>query len=436
MANIFCNDDGSNTSPYETWAKAATTFLTAVNAASPGDDIIIGADHTEDPGASVVYAFSNTQASPNRVISSTVGAGSTIVYNKADNIQINLTGIFEIQIYYHVHFYGVSILTGGTIRTHISYSRVTYEDCRIELAKNGNALWHLGASGGLYVGFKNTDIIFSGASGANQFIRSGNDIFEWRGGTLTHTEASPVALFDQSNFLSETLISGVDLSDITSAIFDLNDLAEQRAKVHHCLLNSSVAITTGTINNRSTQILVSGCDDTTGNNLYRLDYTDFWGSTVHDDAIYRNDGASDGTTNISWKMVSTANAREFSEPTKSSDIIARVDSTGEKTFTVHVNWDDATDLDDDEIWLEIEFLEASADTDSAFADDRMADITATPAAQATSTEAWTGTGGFTNENKQQLDVTVTVNRVGPVIARVCLAKPSTTVYVDPKLEIV
>ncbi len=81
--------------------------------------------------------------------------------------------------------------------------------------------------------------------------------------------------------------------------------------------------------------------------------------------------------------------------------------------------------------LEIEFLEASADVDSAFADDRMADITATPTDQANNAESWTGTSGFANENTQEVAVTVTVNRVGPVIARVCLAKPSTTIYVDP-----
>lgn len=180
---------------------------------------------------------------------------------------------------------------------------------------------------------------------------------------------------------------------------------------------------------------MSGCDDTTGNKLYRLEYVDYWGSTVHDDAIYRDSGASDGAANISWKMVSTANAREFSEPTKSPPIVAWVDSIGSKTFTVHINRDNATDLDNDEIWLEIEYLEASADVDSALADDRITNILATPAAQATSTEAWTGTSGFTNENKQRLDVTVTVNRVGPIVARVCLATPSVTVYVDPKVEI-
>ncbi len=37
MADIFCDDGGSSTAPYETWAKAATTYLVAVDAAADGD---------------------------------------------------------------------------------------------------------------------------------------------------------------------------------------------------------------------------------------------------------------------------------------------------------------------------------------------------------------------------------------------------------------
>ncbi len=174
---------------------------------------------------------------------------------------------------------------------------------------------------------------------------------------------------------------------------------------------------------------MSGCDDTTGNDLYRLEYVDYWGSTVHDDTIFL--AASDGTQGISWKMVSTANAVEFSEPTKSPPIYSWVDATGSTTFTVNMVWDSASDIQNDEAWLEIEFLEASADVDSAFTNDRMAGISGTPADQTNNTESWTGTSGFSNENLIELAVTVTVNRVGPVIARVYLAKPSTTIYVDP-----
>ena len=78
---------------------------------------------------------------------------------------------------------------------------------------------------------------------------------------------------------------------------------------------------------------------------------------------------------------------------------------------------------------------ASANTQSTFVNDGLADPLATPANQTTNSETWTGTGGFTNAQEFQLNVTVTVNRVGPVIARVHLGEASKTVYVDPIIVI-
>ena len=432
MANIFCNDGGSNTAPHETWAKAATTFLVAVDAASAGDDIIIGADHAEDPGADVLYTFPGTAASPNRVISSTVGAASVILYNKADNVQIdNSGGQRDISVGGFVQFYGISMKVGDDFNT-ISQQNVLLEDCIIELARVNNAQLQMGNSNGeCNIVFKNTDINFSGGGASSNFGIGNTGNMTWNGGTLSWSGTQPTALFNGASRTFRVNCAGVDFSSISSSLLDVSDSAQISLELHHCLLNSSVSLTTGTILVSATRALMSGCDDTTGNDLYRIEYVDYWGSTVHDDVIFRDDGASDGTTNISWKMVSTANALEFSEPTKSPPIYAWVDITGSTTFTVNMNWDSASDIQDDEAWLEIEFLEASADPDSAFSSDRVADITTSPADQTNNSEAWTGTSGFTNENQQELAVTVTVNRVGPVIARVCLAKPSTTIYVDP-----
>lgn len=430
MADIFCDDGGSNTAPHETWAKAATTFGTAVSASSAGDDIILGHDHSETPSANTTYTFPGTPASPNRVISATSTAGgSTITYNKADNIQIDLTLGFDLTWNGTVQSYGISLRVGDNLTMQSSVSKMIFDDSIIEL-DSAAALFLIGVSTAKNsLNFKNTDVNFSGGgTGAGFFCDQITD-FNWKGGVLSWTGTQPTALFDGLGRADYIHIAGVDLSSITSALIDVSDDSNIHVELHHCLLNSSVALTTGTINNIDTRILMLGCDDTTGNDLYRLEYVDFWGSTVHDDAIFLN--ASDGTQAISWKMVSTANAAEFSEPTKSPPIYAWVDATGSTTFTVSFVWDSASDLQDDEVWLEIEFLEASADTDSAFADDRMADITATPADQDNNAESWTGTGGFSNENTQEVAVTATVNRVGPVIARVCLAKPSTTIYVDP-----
>ncbi len=429
MANIFVDDGGSNTAPHETWAKAATTFLVGVDAAAAGDDIIIGHDHSEAPGAQT-YVFPGTPTSISRVISATSTAGgSVITYNKADNVQVASTS--DITFRGHVHFYGVSFSVADDIFIQTSVTYILFDDATL-LLTGTNSNFRLGsAAGQIEVTFKNTDINFTGGGTTVGFLPNGPTVINWFGGTQSWSLTQPTALFNANDENQLWTFHGVDFSAITTGLVDISDNSDIKVTFAQCLINSGASITIGTVQAQGTRILASGTDDSTGNKLYRLDYLDYWGSTVHDDVIFRDDGASDGNNNISWKMVSTANAVEFSEPTKSPPIYSWVDTSGSTTFTVSVNWDSASDLQDDEVWLEIEFLEASADTDSAFSDDRMTDISSTPVDQANNSEVWTGTSGFTNENTQEVAVTATVNRVGPVIARVCLAKPSTTIYVDP-----
>ncbi len=434
MADIFCDDGGSNTAPYETWAAAATTFLVAVDAASAGDRLMIGHDHNEDPGGSVTYAFPGTAASPNVVLSALSSAGgSTVTYTVASGVQLDTdtSGNFDIVMNGHAHVYGFNMIVGDDFISSGSPARIILEDCEIELTGTSSNVTTGSASGQNVFELRDTDLNYSGGGASSGFSMNSPVNLRWSGGTISWSGTQPTALFDAFDEMTLVHLSGVDLSAISSALVDVSSAGDINFEMHHCLLHASVALTTGTIASQGTTVLMSGCDDSTGNDLYRLEYVDFWGSTVHDDAIFRDDGASDGDNPISWKMVSTANAVEFSVPTKSPPIYSWIDATGSTTFTVNLNWDSASDLQDDEVWLEIEFLEASADTDSAFADDRMTDITSTPADQDNNSEAWTGTSGFSNENQQEVAVTATVNRVGPVIARVCLAKPSTTIYVDP-----
>ncbi len=72
-------------------------------------------------------------------------------------------------------------------------------------------------------------------------------------------------------------------------------------------------------------------------------------------------------------------------------------NTGSRTVTINCLWDSVTDIQDDEIWLEIEYLSASADTESDFANDGLADVLASPADQTTNSEVWTE--NLTNDNE-------------------------------------
>ncbi len=437
MAIRFVDNGASATEdPYDTWDKAAVTLAIAITGASTnlaaGDDIHMAADHTETPSGPT-YAFPGTAAAPNRVISVTQG---TTTYNKADNIQVDTSGTTDMTITGLVKFYGISFKVGDDIFTESSPQNILFDDSTIELDRS-NGQWVTGtATGQNILRFKNSTVNFSGGGTAANFQLASNSKFYWDGGLLSHGGTMPTALFDGMDRDIIISMAGVDLLSLstTTALVDVSDAADIIAEFHHCVKDPDLTLTTGTIASTGTRVLWSGVDDTTGNDLYNFEYVDYYGSIVHDDAIFvTTGGASDGTTPISWKMVTTANATEFSEPLISPPIVVWVDGTGSKTFTVQCLWDSVTDIQNDEIWLEVEYLEASADTDSAFANDGLADILATPADQATNSTAWTES--LTNDNEFAIAVTATVNRVGPAICRVHMGKPSTTVYVDPKVTV-
>jgi len=109
-------------------------------------------------------------------------------------------------------------------------------------------------------------------------------------------------------------------------------------------------------------------------------------------------------------------------------------STGSSlTATVEILTDSETNLQDDEVWLEIDYQGTSGFPKGTRGTDRMTDITSTPADQTDSSETW-DTTGMTNPNTQKLVVTFTPQEVGYVHARVMLAKAA-TVYVDPYITL-
>lgn len=155
------------------------------------------------------------------------------------------------------------------------------------------------------------------------------------------------------------------------------------------------------------------------------------GVSEDETTIVRTDGASNGATPFSAKMVSSSLAVDNIFSMELIPIHAWTDSTSEKTFSIEIVHDSVTALQDDEIWMELEYPANNTDGLGAIASSRCAPL-GTPADIPDSSEAWTTTG-LTNPNTRKLSVTCTPGRAGPITARVHLAKPSTTVYVDPMI---
>jgi hypothetical protein len=134
-------------------------------------------------------------------------------------------------------------------------------------------------------------------------------------------------------------------------------------------------------------------------------------------------------------MATNSTNSSWTHPLESFPIVAWNDNSGSsKTATVEILTDSASALNNDDVWLEIEYLGDSGSPLASFANNSKASIVASNAAQTSSSATWTTTG-ITNVMKQKLQITFTPQQKGVVKAVVKLAKASCTVYVDPVLSI-
>jgi hypothetical protein len=313
-----------------------------------------------------------------------------------------------------------------------------YESCQFNVAGTGaNGFIQLGndqnAAGTSRLEWKDCSCSF-GAANHGLCILQGE--FVWSGGSLGAGVALPATLIKQiaTDRGGRATIRGVDLSLLGSGknLVDAAGLSRDTSVFfENCTLGSSVSVTTGSFAGPGPSVTLVNCDSADTN--YRYHFQNYCGTITHETTIVRTGGASDGTTSFSRKMVSSANTKFYAPLASPWSTFWNSTIGSAVTGSFHVVTDNVT-LTDAEAWIEIEYMGTSGFPLSLFSSDRAADILATPANQTTSSETWTTTG-LTTPVKQVLSKSVTPQEVGWYRARVMLAKPSTTVYVCPKLEI-
>ena len=440
--------DGNNADDGSTWALAELDLAGAATVDTAGDTIYVSDNHAESTAAGITLAFAGTQASPTKILCVDDSAEPPTAL--ATTGTVTTTGASSIGITGHLYCYGLTFSAGNGFNN-ASFSMgtgagdiQTYEKCKFRMPATGSS-----ASNTLRIGsestsqntshitWKNCSVKFGGHS-AEGIKLSGGDL-EWMGGSYESGASTTHSVFTTGNVAGGrsgiAKVSGVDFSAMPTANNLVSVGGELRYDVifRNCKLPASWSgsLTTGT-KTPGTRVEMHNCDNADTN--YRLWVEDYWGSIKHETTIVRTGGASDGTTTLSWKMVSIADTEYPYSQLNSPDIAIWNDTTGSsKTVTVEVITDNVT-LNDDECWLEVMYLGTSGYPLGTWITDCKTDVMATAAAQTSSSETWTTTG-LTTPVKQKLAVTFTPQEKGYIIARVALAKASTTVYVDPKLTV-
>lgn len=428
MANIYVRSTtGNNANSGADWANAKATIGGATAIDANGDTIYVSQAHVETYSANTDIGsnIAGTPASPVRVLC--VDDSSTPPVAMANTALIETTtgtlnfGPFGGSSYWN----GIKVKAAAGITLANSLYAV-FENATLEA--NGSPSL-TGNSSGRSLRLVNTNFKFTNTTSAfdtrNSFTAIGGS-FETGSTNLrlcTGAGTNQEIVFNGADF--RNCVTGLDISNCTGA--------NSKITLVNCALPSGWTGSPHTSTPAAgTRISLYNCDSADTN--YRLWIAAYGGTIRSETVVVRTGGASDGTTPISWKMASNANASELLTSLATDPIAIWNDTTGSsKTVTVEIITDNVT-LTDAECWVEVEYLGTSGLPLGALVTDKRATPLTTPANQTTSTETWTTTGLGTPV-KQKLSVTFTPQEKGFIYATVRLAKASTTVYVDPKITV-
>lgn len=440
MASYYVRSGAGGAGTGADWANAYTTLAAAFSGKAAGDVFYVSEDHAETQASAMSLTSPGTATAPVKVIcvnhtgsvppvSADIRATATVTTTGTSNL--SFAGADSFTIFDGIIF---SAGTGGSAvnLTIAASSRmsVKFRNCALRngCTQNGGRIFGGGNSlGGCRVELENTTMQF----GATGHTVSYTGEFLWRNTASAITGATlPTVLFTPLASTGYNVqIDGVDLSAITGTIVSLpTGVMGAEFKLADCKINASATIASTPVS-RGAGIISYNRLDSGGTN-YKFGRVRYEGTLTEETTIVRTGGASNGVTPISYKIVTTANCSEHF-PFECPAIAVWNSTTGSAvTATVEGIWGGGAVPNDDEIWIEAEYLGSNASPQASFVNDSKADILASAAGQTSSSETW---GGSTTKFK--MSVTFTPQQAGWVLVRVKAAKPSSTFYIDPKLTL-
>lgn len=453
MANKFLRSGATGTNSGTSWANAWTSITSAPAGMAAGDDLFIAHDHSQTSAINTL-TFPGTRASPNRLLcvndsanyassSGATPAAGTLVSSPSALIEGNTStytvngSLYAYGLIVRCASAGSNTMLANAADTVQAWEKTAFQH-RAPSYGGGVGRFIIGAaeSSALRVrmDWKDCTLEFNSTSTNRVGISVAAD-WNWRGGSITSLTATAINLFQTKS--GEINWDGIDLSTMpTGTVIADEDWAGGPhagaiVRMRNCRMPSGWA---GTLQGGGRKVGNSMVLTALGySNKYRVYAADYWGDVIPETTIVRTGGASDGTNALpSWKIVTQGSAAVnfplgvFYTPPMFSQFV----TTGSKTATVEIA-NSSLNLKDDEIWIEVMAMGVTGSPQTLLASSRKADLLASGTTLTSSSETWGGSPTY----KQKMSVSFTVNEAGPVTVRVCAARPSTTVYVDPRVTI-
>jgi hypothetical protein len=408
-----------------TWGQNGNTFFVASVSAETQASALNLTNLGTTSSPIFVYSVNSASAVP----PTTVTAGASISTTGNSSLQVGASnGCGQ-------YYYGVTLNCGSGANAPAltlggaavgPYSLV-FDTCALNLVGTGaSARLNLGADGAYSFRLKlvNTTMSF-GATTHGVQVGSADTV--WENTASAIAGSVPATLFAPAiNFRSGSMVCrGIDFSALGSGktLVGSSSNAPLHMTLIDCKLGASVtaAATPATPGTTTDLIRVDS-----GATNYRAERYRYEGTQTIETTIVRTGGATDGTTPISWKLVTTANSKWIT-PFESQPISIWNDSTSSVTVTIYGIWGGGAVPNNDDIWIEAEYLGSSATPMGSFATATKANNLATGSALTSDSSTW---GGSTTKFK--MSVTFTPGMKGPINLVVKAAKVSSTFYIDPK----
>lgn len=441
MANIRVSLATGDDTDGLTWAKALNDIKAGINTAGIGDDIWVGDDHVETIVGSITYDGSFDTTAPKRVIAVDTHVTDPPTGLKSSRFVVtagNTEGIFFTGNLYVENF---EFALSGSSTSDINigndstnFQAFTFNNCKFSVVSTGSSTnLNLGGTAStsetVAILWLKCDLKF-GRLGAR--IDNNHSIFLWFGGSYDAAAIVPTSLYSIGIRSGNGKIVGVDLSGLTGSGKSILTAPASAGflRLVGCKVGATFSWISAAPTVRGASIEAIACDD--GSGEFQHYWEGYEGSFEAQSTIFRDAGAFNDVSNFSYEFITGANCtREFPIFGPWLDIF--FDTTGAKTLTINII-NDGTTFQNDEVWLEIEYLDTAGVELLKLEDTRNVTL-ATPANLTTNSLAWTGTGGFGSAIKQHVAKTVTVNAKGAARCRLVVGIPSETLYVDGKVEI-
>jgi hypothetical protein len=424
------------------WAGAAGDLKTVFNDntssfAALGDKVFLSSDHNESTAAAVSLGpnISGTWGTAATLVVSVSRAGSVppVAADITSGASITVSsGALTFDGVGPMRYDGVSFVQSSASNINFNTAKLNalyLKNCLLSITNAGSAL-KITCGNPSDVTLDNTPVSFANAGQSISFSYSMD--FKWINTSSPIAGTAPTTLFiPGASGAGLVTCCGVDFSSFTGNIFATTTSAcYSKILLNSCKFSSSATLYAGTSGGQASVVELVNCWD--GSNV-RNDRMTAAGAVSTERTIVLTSGAADDVGGFSLKMVTNSSKLDkYVVPLDSFWFDVENTATGSsKTATVEIV--SSASLNNDDIWLDLEYMGTSGNPIASFANSLPATLLTANAAVTTSTASWDSSPS--TPVYQKLQVTFTPQRAGRVRGRVMLGKASATVYVNPVITI-